>query len=694
MSCSSGISHTVTLSEDGTLYTFGNNSYGQLGFINNCNCISSPTQIFGLPKIKIVSCGNHFTVCVDFNGIMMSFGANPYGQLGTGDTKNYNLPQVIKGLPRVQSISCGRDYTLILTKDKNLWSCGYNLSGQLCLGNKEHQFKPQKTSFSNILKISGGNQYSLFQNTKGELFISHPKCKAELIPKQPQNISQFCSGNNGFSLFLAQGLVFCFEINVEGYNCSQIVDIPSIRTISCVGESSYLIDHGGNVWSFGRNLYGQLGYGDRNNRDDPTKIISLQDIIQISNSSFGNHLFAKDSQNKTFVFGCNKNGQLGFHPNELFIPIPKMINCTIWGSSNCQGYNKIENFMKEMSSEATMNWTREEVKKLEMLQSRIIQVNFNLQLDNNCKMKQEFPRNSFESWNEVYCFLNEKFKLVDSKVNQKQENQTQITKNRQTLEAELNEIENTIEQLQIKKKQILDNLTKTKLEEEDFEENFIFIEENHRILNEMCTSVAKFCNNENEMKNELEELFKRKKFTKFDCKDISKLLWKMDLAKYQQIFEDNQIDGNVALMMTDDWTPWEQIVIEKRDYYYMLFNFELMQTPGYLQTLSPDYDPDCCVCSHNTPEKTINLLEEYDILIDSELILKNNYCAPVLIPLLKDILGNDFLSPKGRKIMEEISKWKKYHKKHLKDLTIGIKRKLNSPEGKQYKKQKLIHDHE
>ena len=57
-----------------------------------------------------------------------------------------------------------------VTTDSNLWSCGYNLYGQLCLGNKENQLKPQKTSFSNISKISTGWDHSLFQNDKGEIF--------------------------------------------------------------------------------------------------------------------------------------------------------------------------------------------------------------------------------------------------------------------------------------------------------------------------------------------------------------------------------------------------------------------------------------------------------------------------------------------------------------------------------------------
>ena len=60
--------------------------------------------------------------------------------------------------------------TLIITHDDNFWSCGRNEFGQLCLGDTEDRSKPQKTSFSNISKISAGCDHSLFQNDKGEIF--------------------------------------------------------------------------------------------------------------------------------------------------------------------------------------------------------------------------------------------------------------------------------------------------------------------------------------------------------------------------------------------------------------------------------------------------------------------------------------------------------------------------------------------
>ena len=110
--------------------------------------------------------------------------------------------------------------------------------------------------------------------------------------------------------------------------------------------------------------------------------------------------------------------------------------------------------------------------------------------------------------------------------------------------------------------------------------------------------------------------------------------------------------------------------IEQRDCFYISFYFEMMQSPGYSKTFSDDYDTDCCVCSHNTPEKTIHLLKEYEIPIEDDFILENNICSPLLTSkfLMKDIFGNEFFSQKGIETMGKLKKWKNIHKQHLKQL--------------------------
>ena len=200
MACASGHYHTITLSDDGTVHSFGRNH----------NDAVLPTPIPNLPKINMISCGADFTVCVDHEGFIWSFGANYLGQLGTGHATNFNVPQKILGLPPVLSVSCGYYHTLIITNDDNLYSFGANNFGQLCHGDnkdrsKPQHSKPQKTPFSNISKVSAGQRHSLFQNNNGEIFscghnyrgecglghFNSPQFSPSLIFNAPSNIVHF-----------------------------------------------------------------------------------------------------------------------------------------------------------------------------------------------------------------------------------------------------------------------------------------------------------------------------------------------------------------------------------------------------------------------------------------------------------------------------------------------------------------------
>ena len=349
-----GSFHTITLSNDGTLYSFGKNSEGQLGLGHN-NHVSLPTPIPNLSKINMISCGVNFTVCVDDEGFIWSFGHNNSGQLGTGNTTSFNVPQKLLNIPPVLFISCGPEHTLIVTNDLSLWSCGCNKCGQLCHGDTKYRSNPQKTPFSNISNISAG-RHSLFQNDKGEIFscgdnqfgacglghFNHPQITPSLIHNAPSNIVQFVCGPNN-SLFLdCEGNVYSVGFNWNGqlglgHNTAQnelnkIPNIPPIKIISCMGSSSYLIDLEENLWTFGINYNGQLGHGDKTNINTPQKVNTLQDIQKISYGSCGHHFFAKNSQNQIFAAGYNSFGQLGTGDTQS-LSIPQEMDSqysTIW----------------------------------------------------------------------------------------------------------------------------------------------------------------------------------------------------------------------------------------------------------------------------------------------------------------------------------------------------------------------------
>ena len=181
---------------------------------------------------------------MDHEGFIWSFGSNAYGQLGTGNTTNFKVPQKLLDIPPVHSVSCGYAHTLIITNDlrsfgdnddhklesfvltitsdSNLWSCGRNNFGQLCHGDTEDRSKPQKTFFSNISKISAGLYHSLLQNDAGEIFscgenewgqcglghFNDPQIIPSFNPDTPSNIVHFVCGAY-HNLFLdSEGNVF------------------------------------------------------------------------------------------------------------------------------------------------------------------------------------------------------------------------------------------------------------------------------------------------------------------------------------------------------------------------------------------------------------------------------------------------------------------------------------------------------
>ena len=359
MRCASGYFHTLTLSDDGVVHSFGKNREGQLGLGDNYfnSDIQLPLSIRDFPRIKKIACGAYFSCCIDYEGILWTFGSNNRGQLGIGNTIQSHVPQKILKIPPVLTVACGYEHTLIITDDSNLWSCGYNYYGQLCLGNTEDQPTFQQTPFSNISKVSLGGYHSLFQNYEGDFFscgnnsngetaVGHfqsPQTLVTRIPNVPSNIIQFVCGHRQ-NLFLdSEGNVFSVGHNMYGQlglgnntnqnTLKQISNIPPIQIISCIGYSCYLLDFDGNVRSFGNNANGQLGLGDTNTRYVPTKIGYLKDIQNLSYGASGCTIFTKDSTNAIFVTGNNSYGQHGSGNNDatsIFNKIHKKY-FKIWG---------------------------------------------------------------------------------------------------------------------------------------------------------------------------------------------------------------------------------------------------------------------------------------------------------------------------------------------------------------------------
>ncbi|TMW65848.1 hypothetical protein Poli38472_003613 [Pythium oligandrum] len=166
----------VTLAANGYLYTCGLNNYGQLGIGTTENHdVLQLVEDLTSTNVAYVDGGTHHSVVMTNNGEVYSFGRADSGQLGmldecqTGDFKDRPQKVTFKSTDKVviKTIACGSNHTLALTEDNHIYSWGYG--DMLALGNGKEQDEPRprqvdwtKTKFgkADILQIDAGGQHS------------------------------------------------------------------------------------------------------------------------------------------------------------------------------------------------------------------------------------------------------------------------------------------------------------------------------------------------------------------------------------------------------------------------------------------------------------------------------------------------------------------------------------------------------
>jgi E3 ubiquitin-protein ligase HERC2 len=80
-------------------------------------------------KVRSVACGEHHTVAVTENGEVYSWGRGRFGALGHESQEDLALPKKVEGLTDIVRVDCGSDYTIALDKNGKLYSFGDNSYG-------------------------------------------------------------------------------------------------------------------------------------------------------------------------------------------------------------------------------------------------------------------------------------------------------------------------------------------------------------------------------------------------------------------------------------------------------------------------------------------------------------------------------------------------------------------------------------
>jgi len=169
-------SHTVALASDGTAWAWGYNSRGQLGDGTDANS-NIPVQV-NLPGGIIFTAfatGLYHTLALTDDGALWAWGFNSYGQLGDGtDTDSYiplqvNLPAGVT----VTAIAAGMNYSLALADDGTVWAWGENYYGELGDGTTDHSGIPVQVQIPAgeiITSIAAGTYHALALSDSGILW--------------------------------------------------------------------------------------------------------------------------------------------------------------------------------------------------------------------------------------------------------------------------------------------------------------------------------------------------------------------------------------------------------------------------------------------------------------------------------------------------------------------------------------------
>lgn len=305
----------------------GLNANNQLGNSTETKKIITSTELRA-PKFKDIAVGNNHSVGLTENGEIYTWGHDDAGQLGReieSVSKNDGVPQKVNFPQKVKEMDAVYDHTIILAEDGTVWGFGSNFTGQLGDGTNENSAKPVKAkNLSGIIKIATGDKFTLALNNSGEVFAWGGACapSSERILKQfqqgPLNLSggyydQFIDPNRGYNQ--NQDCLNEDAVGIKSKVPKKIEGIPKMKDISAGYGHALLLTIDGKVWSFGCNLYGQLGQGKFGNflenlKDDPTgnpnnsiprEITNLENVISISAGY--RHSIALDKDGKIYAWG-------------------------------------------------------------------------------------------------------------------------------------------------------------------------------------------------------------------------------------------------------------------------------------------------------------------------------------------------------------------------------------------------------
>ena len=157
--------HSGVIAQDGSLYMWGVNDFGQIGDGTTKNRYK-PTKI--LDHVVSVSLGDYYSGAITQDGSLYMWGSNVYGQIGDGTTEDRYKPTKI--LDHVIAVSLQTGNSGAITQDGSLYMWGSNVYGEIGDGTEEDRYKPTKI-LDHVIAVSLGVGHSGAITQDGSLYM-------------------------------------------------------------------------------------------------------------------------------------------------------------------------------------------------------------------------------------------------------------------------------------------------------------------------------------------------------------------------------------------------------------------------------------------------------------------------------------------------------------------------------------------
>uniref|UniRef100_A0A7N0U0J9 Uncharacterized protein n=1 Tax=Kalanchoe fedtschenkoi TaxID=63787 RepID=A0A7N0U0J9_KALFE len=318
-----GVRHAAIVTRQGELFTWGEESGGQLGH-GVCRDVIQPCLVESLAaySVDFASCGQFHSCAVTMTGELYTWGNGTHnvGLLGHGNDVSHWIPKRISGSLeglQVASVACGPWHTALITSTGQLFTFGDGTFGALGHGDRVTVSLPKEVeSLSGLRTIAVACgvwhtaavvevivAHSSSSITSGKLFtwgdgdknrLGHgdkeprlePTCVPALID---YDFSKIACGHSLTVGLTTSGNVFTMGSTVYGQLGNPLSDgkFPclveeklageSVEEIACGAYHVAVLTSRNEVYTWGKGANGRLGHGDTVDRKTPTLVEALKD---------------------------------------------------------------------------------------------------------------------------------------------------------------------------------------------------------------------------------------------------------------------------------------------------------------------------------------------------------------------------------------------------------------------------------